>query len=248
MLFSVKNDVLERHSSGWNHKELEIERLIASTVSEESPLLNEEIFGEELLYIGREIINRDGKRLDILALDKSGCAVIIELKRDRGRLGVETQALQYLSRISQLKGKNFFKELCKGLDENDIDQFLNDGIHIENLNDSARIILVAMQFDKSLYSMGKWLSEQGVSFKCISYEPIEISGQRFLNFSVTFDHTSSATQYGLSFNSIKREKSAFWHNIGLRDQGWWTYLIKKGQISTSWECEPGDRGEEILLN
>lgn len=250
MLFEIKGDNLEKCTTTWKHKELEIERLIVSRISDENPILDEDIFGEELFYIDRQIVNSDKKRSDIIAIDKDGNLVVIELKKDEGRLGVEMQALQYLSNMSQLKGEEFIKTYCSKK-EDDIIQFLNDGIEIKDVNQRGRIVLIARFFDKALFSMGKWLSDQGVSFKCISYETIKFGENNLLNFSVIFDQTSFTSQYKLIFSNKTRMPSVFWHNIGAvknKDEKWWKFLVQKNQISTSFGNQPGDRGEEILKN
>jgi len=164
MLFRVNKEKLEQCEDTWQHKELEIEKLIVSTTNKDNPILPEEIFGEELFFIDRQIVNYDNKRSDIIALDKNGCVVIIELKKDIGKLGVEMQDLQYLSSMSPYRGRAFLDEFCKKQNNDDIDQFLNEGIGIDNVNDRSRIILVARYFDRALFSMGKWLSDQGIAF------------------------------------------------------------------------------------
>jgi hypothetical protein len=248
MLFEIENDKFEKCTTAWNHKELEIEKLIVSRISDENPVLDEEIFGEELFYINRQLVNSDKKRTDIIAIDKNGSLVVIELKKDEGRLGVEMQALQYLSNLSQYKGEDFLKKCYKSNNYDDINQFLNDGLLIKDINQKGRIILMARYFDRALFSMGKWLSDQGVSFKCISYEPIEFNNHKLLNFSVIFDQASFPSQYKLTFSDNRKIPDIYWHIIGSDNEKWWDYLKSRNQISTSFDNQPGDRGEEILKN
>lgn len=250
MLFEITGNNLEKCSDTWLHRELDIEKLIVSRVSEENPLLDEDIFGEELFYIKRQVVTSDKKRADIIALDRDGNSVIIELKKDEGRLGVETQALQYLSNLSQYKGEEFIKAYANEK-EDEILQFLNDGLALHDVNQKGRIILIARFFDKALYSMGKWLSDQGIAFKCIAYETIRFKDTNLLNFSVSFDQTSSLSQYKLIFSNNPRKPDIFWHNIGAvksKDENWWKFLVEKNQISTSFKNQAGDKGEEILKN
>jgi hypothetical protein len=249
MLFEIINNKLEKCTTVWKHKELEIEKLIVSRTSDENPILDEDIFGEELFFIDRQIIDTNKKRSDIIALDRDGNLVVIELKKDEGRLGVEMQALQYLSDMSQFKGEDFINKYYKKKNYDDINQFLNDGKFIKDINQKGRIILIARFFDRALFSMGKWLSDQGVSFKCISYETIKFNEKNLLNFSVIFDQTSSSSQYKLIFSNKNRTPDFFWHNIGGgNNEKWWDFLKQKNQISASFENQPGDRGEEILKN
>ncbi|MEK9565129.1 MAG: MmcB family DNA repair protein, partial [Deltaproteobacteria bacterium] len=59
-----------------------------------------EILGEDLLIIAKELVLSSGKRLDLLAVDKEGALVIIELKRDDSGSEVEWQAIKYASYCS----------------------------------------------------------------------------------------------------------------------------------------------------
>ena len=179
-----------------------------------------------------------------------GNSVIIELKRHNGSLGVDTQALQYLADFSKYKGQNFINHFSKrnpSLEEN-IRGFLGDEVRTEDINKNSRIILLARSFDTTLFSMGEWLSSKGVAFRCIEYTPIELEGKRFLSFSVAFDRSPESI-FTISFESSIRQPAYYWHNIGMkRNNDWWSYLVKTGQIAASFECQPGDQGEKILKN
>ena len=85
---------LETVQRDWFPNELEIEKWIFQGSDEEPLLLPEDVFGERFLKVARQVRTREKKRADIIALDRRGNGVVIELKRDQGRLGVETQALQ----------------------------------------------------------------------------------------------------------------------------------------------------------
>ena len=56
-----------------------------------------EILGEPLMIISKELILPSGRRLDLLAVDKDGALVVIELKRDNSGSDVEWQAIKYAS-------------------------------------------------------------------------------------------------------------------------------------------------------
>lgn len=224
-------------------------------------LLRREIFGEELLPIGRQVKTTQGKRADILAIDQLGNSVIVELKRDGGQLGVETQALQYLAEFSAYKGEHFIDQYLPVYQSflgkqaslaDDIQQFT--GIkNLEEINQNSRIILVAQSFDRVLFSMGKWLASNNVAFRCIEYTYLEIDSNKFLSFSVAFDDSPSHI-YPLSFPALFRESQYFWHNIGsisgsetdMTNQAWWEYLVKKSQIAASFTNQRGGPGELLL--
>ncbi len=106
---------------------------------------------------------------------------------------------------------------------------------------------MARGFDLAIYSIGEWLSKQGVAFRCIEYTPYKIGDSYFLNFSIVFDR-STESLYPLIFQSRARKPGYFWHNIGSKDNDWWRFLVEHGQISTGFDNQPGDQGERILKN
>ncbi len=248
MIFKKNGEQLEVYTEYWSPSEKEIEDLIISSSDKENLILKEDIFGEEFFFIGNQIIDKNRKRLDMIALDKNANGVIIELKKDKGQLGVDMQALQYLSSNSQYKGKEFIKKYKLFEQEELLESFFNDEVHIDDINRKSRIVLLARYFDNSLFSMGSWLSEQGISFKCISYDPISVRDEKFISFSVVNDQPADTTQYKARFNKARQENFFFWHNLGGGDEPWFEYLFKTGQITASYSNQEGDRGEEILRN
>ena len=65
---------------------------------------NPSVLGEELLVITSEYdrFDKTNERLDLLALDKEGNLVVIELKRDDSGRSVDLQALKYAAYCSTL--------------------------------------------------------------------------------------------------------------------------------------------------
>jgi len=245
MLFEVRNNTLKPITESWNLSELNLEKLI--TKADSANLLNESVFNEEILIINKEVRTQDKKRADILGLDKDGRGVIIELKKDRGHLGVDMQALQYLADFSRYTGEDFIKKFQdkhkKDLND-EIKSFLEPD-QLERINQKSRIILIAKSFDSTLFSMGEWLAGKGVPFKCIEYKTIKANGKEFIAFTTVFDRTNESL-YNLGFSYINREPKCFWHNIGHADIDWWRHLIEYQQIPACFENKPGDRGEQIL--
>jgi hypothetical protein len=164
MLFKVTLGILQttnQPKEAWNPSELELENyLIAQANADETDAdvrkMHPSIFKEDLLLVSNQVRTSAKKRADILALDKAGNGVIIELKRNEGKLGVETQALQYLSDFSKYRGKNFLRKF--GVSEDTALGFLEGSDDVDSINSRSRVILVARDFDETLYSIGEWLS------------------------------------------------------------------------------------------
>jgi len=249
MLFEITDQQsLKRFKSDWKPGELDVENYLVSSDSENN-ILDSSIFGEPLLIISNQVKTKFRKRADILAIDRCGNGVIIELKRDKGLLGVETQALQYLADFSAYKGMDFINKFSKSNEdlEKVIYSFIGADASIKDINKKSRVILLARDFDPTIYSMGEWLSNNGVSFRCIQYEPLEISNKKFITFSIAFDRSKDILN-PLSLGSIAREPSYYWHNIAKADQDWWSYLISAKQIPACFDSMPGDQGEKILTS
>lgn len=246
MLFEIDKKSLTPFTSSWVPRELELEEYLITSDSD-APILDSSVFGEPLMLISNQVRTKVKKRADILAIDRAGNGVVIELKRDKGALGVETQALQYLADFSNYKGRNFIDRFSKNSDqlEESILSFMGGNAEVEDINKNSRLILMARDFDPTIYSLGEWFSNHGVSFRCIQYTPVEIEERRFLSFSIAFDR-SPELLFPIIFGSSTREPGIYWHNIARADQAWWEFLVKKGQIPTCFKNQPGDQGEKIL--
>lgn len=249
MLFEItKKKTLKRFKSKWQPRELDVENFIVSPDSE-SNILESSIFGEPLLIVSNQVKTKFKKRADILAIDRYGNGVIIELKRDKGFLGVETQALQYLADFSAYKGMEFINRFSKNNKqlEQDISSFIGGNASIKDINKKSRVILLAREFDPTIYSMGEWLSNNGVPFRCIQYEPTEINDKKFISFSIAFDRSNDILN-PLALGGIAREPNCYWHNIARADQNWWEHLVNLNQIPACFDNMRGDQGEKILTS
>lgn len=139
MLFKINpvTGALERVQSEWSPKELELERYLITRGDSNIPVMSESVFGEPLLLVSNQVRTNAKKRADMLALDRAGNGVIIELKRNAGRLGVETQALQYLADFSSYRGANFLRKFSGSVSEETLLGFVGDKANIEDINVSA---------------------------------------------------------------------------------------------------------------
>ena len=145
-----------------------------------------EILGEELLIIGKEFILASGKRLDLLALDKSGALTVIELKRDDSGSDVDWQAIKYASYCSSLTQDEIYERFAEflGTDSDDAQAKIEDFLDCEpeEINQKQRIILVSKDFHPEVVSSVLWLREYEVDIECIRLTPyIDEDGTLFVN-------------------------------------------------------------------
>lgn len=145
-----------------------------------------EILGESLMIISKELILPSGRRLDLLAVDKEGALVVIELKRDNSGSDVEWQAIKYASYCSSFSHDEIYKHFAEylGTDGDDaqvkIEGFIN--CEPEDLNQRQRIILVAKEFHSEVISAVLWLRESEIDIECIRLTPyFDQEGELFIN-------------------------------------------------------------------
>ena len=142
---------------------------------------NPGILGEDLLIVSKEYGGFDGtnERLDLLAVDRDGTLVVIELKRDDSGTDVHWQAIKYASYcrhaeadqiVSLMAGhKNITPEEAK----NKLLQHLNTD-DFGTLNNDQRIILVSHRFAPEVTSAVLWLNEKAPGenlITCIKLTP-----------------------------------------------------------------------------
>lgn len=149
---------------------------------EENSLL---ILSKELPVSGRD---ERGIRLDLLALDRDGRLVVIELKRDEGK-GVEWQAIKYAARCYKFSTERIIQllseyESCsedeakiKIIEHIEGEQTTNDSfddLFSYNSNHSGiitRIILVARKFHPDVCAAVEWLRDNNIDISCIKIKP-----------------------------------------------------------------------------
>lgn len=137
------------------------------------------LLGESLLIIGRQVIIPDiNDRLDLLALDPQGSAVIIELKRGTLKDPVDIQALRYASYISKWKFEDFENEARKYLRTAGDEDFNFNAVFedfcqvagaddIPDLNTEQRIIIIGSSIREKLGSVALWLRDHHVDIKVL---------------------------------------------------------------------------------
>lgn len=146
---------------------------------EDNPLL----LGEELLIISKEYdkFSNIKERVDLLALDKVGNLVIIELKRDDSGKYADLQALRYASYCSTIRLNDVVRlyvdynlKIGKDLSfEKAEDEILNfiENDDFEEISDKPRIILAAKEFRPEVTATVLWLRKFGVDISCIKITP-----------------------------------------------------------------------------
>ena len=142
-----------------------------------------DVLGEELLILTTEYdrFDKTKERLDLLAIDKDGNLVIIELKRDDSGRNVELQAIKYAAYCSTLTLNDVVKEFHDYSAKNGrtmsedqakatiLDFITNDDF--EEINDRPRIVLVSKEFRPEVTASVMWLRTFGLDISCVKLTP-----------------------------------------------------------------------------
>ena len=171
-----------------------------------------EILGEELLIVGRQVGVDDGKdRIDLLAIDKQGSLVIIELKRDLVGGDADLQALRYAASVSswsydqvktQAEGYWTTKRSSRGTLAQEIEAFCDEGYEI---NEQQRVVIAGRDVKARLGSMALWLRKQGVDIQVSSVQLFEDRGLTYLQPQVVIPPPSE-DRFSRSVSVVSSDK------------------------------------------
>lgn len=129
------------------------------------------IVSDDIAIIGRQVQTRSGP-LDLLAIDKSGNTIIIELKRDRLPREAIAQAIDYASDVAEWNVEKL-NLICteftgKNLEDHFFESFPEVNLENLNFNELQKILLVGFGIDGALERMINWLSESyGVNINAV---------------------------------------------------------------------------------
>lgn len=172
------------------------------------------ILGEELKIIGRQVVIEGiGERLDLLALDKEGNLVVIELKTDIMKSSAVLQAVQYASYISgwqhkkiEKQMKNYFSSEIDFIEE--IEDFCEEEYEI---NDRQRIILGGRKVKPRSSSVAIWLRKQGTDIKIVQLEPWKDEKEIYLYPKILIPLPAEEE---LQISNLVEDKSRPWKEDG----------------------------------
>ena len=147
-----------------------------------------ELLGEPLLVVATEYdkFDKTSERLDILAIDKDGNLVVIELKRDDSGRNVDLQAIKYAAYCSTMRLSNLAELYKTRLErtgttisvENAREKLLEfiENDEFEELSEKPRVILVSRQFRPEITASVLWLRKFGMDISCVRLSPYDIGG------------------------------------------------------------------------
>ncbi|MBB3836989.1 hypothetical protein FHS57_000971 [Runella defluvii] len=143
------------------------------------------ILGEELFIVTIEFdrFKESSDRLDVLALDKKGNLVVVELKRDEFAGYADLQALRYAAMVSSMTLENlihyvvdyrrkYYQEYDYNSDRalEELKEFVEKDDFSE-LSNRPRIILCSENFSSELTTTVLWLNKCSLDITCVRIRP-----------------------------------------------------------------------------
>lgn len=151
---------------------------------------NPEMLGEDLLVVSIEFdrFSNSSDRLDVLALDRSGNLVVVELKRDSAAGYADLQAIRYAAMVASMTvevltpyyiayRKRYYDEtLSDGEAQDQIVEFVESDSFTE-LSNKPRIILCSEGFSQEITATVLWLRDSDIDISCVKITPYKVEGK-----------------------------------------------------------------------
>ncbi len=189
-LFEISDSGMARHSAasladlGLRERQ-DLQRLLRDDIG---------VLDQSLMVISEEFGNWEDarRRIDLLALDKEGRLVVIELKRTEDGGHMDLQALRYAAMVSPMVFDDvvaaYEKFLTRNHPDEDLDarhqliSFLGQDDEEPEISSDVRIVLVSGDFGREITTAVLWLNQfEGMDIRCIRLVPYQVSGKVLLD-------------------------------------------------------------------
>lgn len=154
-----------------------------------------EVIGDDLLVVAEEFGDFAGvnRRIDLLAVDRRGTLVVIELKRTEDGGHMELQSLRYAAMVSTMTFDQLAYTYERHLKQEGSDAAASARESLANFLEEAggedavlqrnvRIVLVAGGFDPQITTTVLWLTEMyGLDIRCVKLVPYSVDGRLILD-------------------------------------------------------------------
>jgi len=209
---------------------LKNEEILEDMIERDSSILE-----DEWLIIGRQVLTKYKKEIDLLAIAPDGSLVIIELKKSRTPRDVVAQAIDYATWVEELKADEIariYESYSKGknLKESFKAKFLTD-LEEESLNNNHQLVIVASELDEATERIIKYLTDRGISINAVFFEVFSDGTEQFLSRRWFVD--PAAVQSGITDRTTVNEpwNGEFFVSFGDDEQRSWEDARKYGFVS-----------------
>ena len=156
-------------------KEKEIEDLLEKNIGVLMP---------DAFIIGRQVMTGHGLWIDLLALDKDGDLVIIELKKAKAKYKVTGQIWHYFTWIKK-QSYDEINDIAKKKhlqDYHSIDQKFNDCFKRspDKWNSHQKLIIVGEKIDEETQEIASTIKESGENITCVELNVYDNSPEKIV--------------------------------------------------------------------
>jgi alkylated DNA nucleotide flippase Atl1 len=180
---------------------------------------NPDLLGEEFRVIASQFsgFDRTRDRPDLLALDRTGKLVVIEIKRDDSGSGQDLQALRYAAYIATLQADDVVRlyqeyvrrERAESIDDEEARAELEAFVSLDDLDEDERprIVLVAGRFQVGVTNTVLWLARTyDLDISCVQLTPFEVEGELLIT-STTLIPLPEAADFEVRVQEKRRRAS-----------------------------------------
>ena len=212
------------------HSKLKNEEILEDMIENDSSIIE-----DEWLIIGRQVVTKHKKEIDLLAIAPDGSLVVIELKKSKTPRDVVAQAIDYATWVEGLKAdeiSKIFESYSKG--QNLKDAFKTK-FHVEleeeNLNQSHQMVIVASELDEATERIIQYLTERGIAINAVFFEVFSDGPEQFLSRRWFVD--PATVQSGITDHAATKEpwNGEFFVSFGDDSQRSWEDARKYGFVS-----------------
>jgi hypothetical protein len=193
------------------------------------------------------------RRIDILAIDRNGDLVVIELKRNESGEHMDLQSLRYAAMVSAMTldqaveaHKAYrLREGITGDAQAAVLAFLGWESARENeFGVAVRIMLVSADFSKELTTSVLWLNEQGLDVRCFRLKPFKSDSRIFIEAQQVIPLPEAAVyQVQLRRKAEKERAAKAEQNVFRR---FWAALLPKARANSDLFSNVNPSGEQWI--
>ncbi len=176
-----------------------------------------EVIEESLFILAEEYGDweESRRRIDLLALDKEGRLVVVELKRSDQQSMMDLQAIRYAAMVANMTWDQVVvahEEDTRKSRQVGYEADLQIRIHLKQEDvdvpmintTSPRIILVSADFSKELTHSILWLNQVGLNITCVKLQPCKLGDEVFLERSQVIP-TPKAEEFQVRRRDVEKE-------------------------------------------
>lgn len=186
----------------------------------------------DAIIIGRQVPTDHGKFIDLLALDRTGGVVIVELKKDKTPREIVAQVLDYASWVRTLTTPEIYEIADRHHQGHRLatvfQEHFGDRIP-ERLNGTHSMLIVASELDAASRRIVEYLSEQyGVGINTAFFNVFEADGNEWMTTDFLLDQAEVEER---TERKVRPPWSGYYFvNAGLGDERSWKDLKRYGFV------------------